>query len=293
MEYVEFKGAFLQSLLNYLEQDDNNWQVLIQKMRRVNENEIDAFSIARKNQHSHVKISRVFYLPDVYEVYQRGESMDEILESILDLAKVTYEEFDLERGFLNAGKYKKWIEAELIGRERNSLLLEQIVYREFLDLAIIYRLKLRSRNGWTTSILITKEILKAWNMTPDELHLIAMQNTGERSHFAINNIADLLELDEDDKFPIYVMSNLRYEYGAIGIAFSEVLNRAVEIVGDHFIILPSSLHEVLLLPWVPGKDQILHKLVETVNREVIPAELQLSDSIYQYDRETECIEIVQ
>ena len=47
-------------------------------MRRVNENEIDAFSIARKNQHSHVKISRVFYLPDVYEVYQRGESMDEI-----------------------------------------------------------------------------------------------------------------------------------------------------------------------------------------------------------------------
>ena len=84
-----------------------------------------------------------------------------------------------------------------------------------------------------TEILITEEMLKAWNMTAEELHFVAMHNTSRRNFLVTKNVGDLLnqEPDEKDEAPVYVMSNLKYEYGVVGISFPEVMNNAARIIG--------------------------------------------------------------
>jgi hypothetical protein len=64
---------------------------------------------------------------------------------------------------------------------------------------------------------------------------------------------------------------------------------------DYCILLPSSIHEMLLMPCEskPSKEEIrkLEKTVRTVNKEQVAREELLSDNVYLYDREQDKIKI--
>ena len=58
-------------------------------------------------------------------------------------------------------------------------------------------------------------------------------------------------------------------------------------MGGDFYILPSSTHEVLIVP----KDEMvdlkeLEKMVQSVNQEMVAAEEFLSDHVYEYDAQS-------
>ena len=85
---------------------------------------------------------------------------------------------------------------------------------------------------------------------------------------------------------LYVMSNTDGKYGAVSLLFSEELERFSDEIGNSFFILPSSIHELILIPdFGEVSAEYLSAMVYEVNHTQIEATEVLTDSIYYYDKE--------
>ena len=82
---------------------------------------------------------------------------------------------------------------------------------------------------------------------------------------------------------MYVLSNQEKLYGAACMLYPEVLSAFGEICGRDFYVLPSSIHEVLLVFAEEGKEKELKEIVTDMNRNHVAPEEVLSDSIYHYN----------
>ena len=89
---------------------------------------------------------------------------------------------------------------------------------------------------------------------------------------------------------MYVVSNETMIDGAAAMVSKTAMNQAYEIIGDDFYILPSSRHELILMPKGKGSDvQDLKLVVKEVNKTVCPSFDRLSDNVYRYDGRTKKI----
>ena len=65
---------------------------------------------------------------------------------------------------------------------------------------------------------------------------------------------------------------------------------AVSEINDNFFVIPSSIHELILIPESFGMNrQQLEAMVKEINETEVAREEVLSDTVYYYDREKECI----
>ena len=95
------------------------------------------------------------------------------------------------------------------------------------------------------------------------------------------------EEDEDMKTPFYILSNRCGINGAGALLYEHVLEEFAEMKHCDIIILPSSLHEVLLLLAAADMDfQVLHQLVSNINLTEVSDEDRLSDHVYLYNYST-------
>lgn len=88
---------------------------------------------------------------------------------------------------------------------------------------------------------------------------------------------------ESIKSQMYVLTNTYKTWGATACLYSGVLKTAAEQFGKDLIILPSSVHEVIIIP----QDNItefrdLSEMVKNINEHDVLLEEVLSDSVYRY-----------
>lgn len=134
--------------------------------------------------------------------------------------------------------------------------------------------------------------MEAWETDTAELFALARRNTRRLFPWECRTLEEVLdELDgpsvQEDGWiglPLRVLSNDRRAYGAACLLYPGVLEGIAEKEGCSFYILPSSVHEVILLPddgeIVPDE---LKKMVAEVNRSYVAAEEVLTDSIYYFN----------
>ena len=92
--------------------------------------------------------------------------------------------------------------------------------------------------------------------------------------------------DEDGRIPMYVLSNKEKTMGAACILYDSILTLIGERLQDDFYILPSSIHECIVVPMnITTTKKELQEMVREINAtQVIPEEV-LSDEVYTYTRE--------
>ena len=90
---------------------------------------------------------------------------------------------------------------------------------------------------------------------------------------------------KEDASLMYIATNEDRMNGASVLAYPDFMETAVECLNGSFYILPSSIHEVILLPEKSGFDvQELQMLVRHVNATEVAPKERLSDHVYHYDR---------
>ena len=100
-----------------------------------------------------------------------------------------------------------------------------------------------------------------------------------------------MAVSEND-VPMYVCSNTSKINGAGVILYENLLKDFAQKVGTDFYILPSSVHETLLIPVSDQFDvDTLRAMVCEVNMTQVAPEEQLSDQVYLYSRECDQIRI--
>lgn len=254
---------------------------------------------------THSNMAPTVYLEDLYREFKRGRSLYEISTDVLEIyrkaAKTT--DFDVEY-FKDFSQIKEHIVYRLINREKNQALLGECPSVSFLDLAVVPYVSIavdREKNG---AILIKKEHLRMWNVKEEELFAIAAKNTPRQLNASIVKLEDTLkqliatvsvedrenfsefirELEEsEEKIPMYVLSNQMNLYGAACMVYENVVEMFAQGLGEDVYILPSSVHEVLIVPAskaLPPKDML--EMVRDINATQIPPEEVLSDHIYQF-----------
>jgi hypothetical protein len=187
----------------------------------------------------------------------------------------------------------------IVRKSGNEDFLNNKVYEEVADLAVLYFVSVKLANRDSGIITIPKTLFDSWNIDIQTLHDTAFSNL-EKDHLFICPISDLLpmmgEMGEiSDPVDMYVVSNSTKNYGAACMLSSKVMEELKEKLGS-FYIIPSSIHEFIAIPTVRDQENVdvseIVEMIRDVNASSVPDEDILSDSLYGYDFENHTLYVV-
>lgn len=303
--------AFLTAITDRLQQElGDTYQIRIRKIPKNNGVILDGLCIHAPN----FPMSPAIYLNSYFEQYKTGMSVESIIQDILSLYRNTAIPAGLaDTNLSNLDLYHSKIMFKLIHAESNALLLEDVPHIPYLDLAIVFYLYLdRSVSGQMTALIHT-EHMKRWNLKVGQLWKLALANTPLYFPASIQNMTEMLKqiarenwgedyneariealiTEEEPESPLYILSNQHGLNGACCMLYRNILKNFADSIGMDLIILPSSIHEVLITPNLPGASyEDLSLLVTTINQREVPLEDQLSNQVYLYTRADDRIRIV-
>ena len=208
------------------------------------------------------------------------------------------EQFDL--GFLSDySAVKEMLTMEVVGKDQNAEMLQSVPHQEMEDLATVYRIDLGETENGNATVLITNEL------TPDQLHQDALDAAQHTMKYSIRSMDEVLtgmaqsmgiEQDQPVMFssPLYVATTERDMFGAGVLAVPSFFEDAAEKLDGNFYVLPSSVHEILLLSdrFAP-EPQLLKEMVQDVNANEVDPRDRLSDNVYHYDAKERIFELAE
>lgn len=240
-------------------------------------------------------ISPNIYIEPYYREFLKGKPVTEIADEIIEQSQSARERMHFEtEDFTEYDRAKRRIVFKLVNQEKNQKLLEQIPYVKYMDLAMVfyYLLPELEEKEVSGTILIHNQHLKLWGVTAEEVSVVAKRNTPRLLPAAIIGMGELLKsLMHRTDIPeeiakskaMYVMSNSRRMNGAATMAYPQTIQNFANSIGKNVYIIPSSVHEVILLPET-GLEQNLNAVVSEVNRSQLDPKEVLADHVYYYDR---------
>ena len=253
-------------------------------------------------------------LEKYYEEYRSGGLAEELARRLVEeyragrrAQSAVYSVFGGRGGYESV---KDRIIYRLVSYERNRELLCQAPFVRVCDLAAVFCLAVKVEEAGWCSAVIGNEQIQEWGADVGELYGLAAENTPRLFPARIKSMREVMEgiarehLGEEyrEEFmeelfsspvvsPLYVISNETGNWGAAAVLYQGVLKRFSDQTGKDLILLPSSVHEFLVIPWEAELDmKELRDMVIHVNRAEVPEEDVLSDQVYQYRRETDRIE---
>ena len=245
-------------------------------------------------------ISPTIYLNPYYDAYENGDTnLGTVIDEVID----TYERNKINRSidmkfFLNYETVRSRIIFKLINTEKNRELLRDVPYIPFHDLSIVFQCLVSEERFGNASILIHNVHLQLWKVNARELYECALENTPLLQGYELADMNTVLEemkalggIDDEEiedmqqEVPMYVLSNKSRINGASCILYKDILKDFAMVVDKDLYVLPSSIHEVILLPSDGTQESVqLKEMVREINQSQVEKEEVLSDSVYYYRR---------
>lgn len=306
MSFEEFKQEIADNIKDHLPEQYQDSNVQLNTVQKNNE-ALDAITITSPDSN----VSPTIYLNSFYEDYQNGQDMDTIMDRIADV-RVEHEvskDFDVSK-ITDFDQVKDHIAARVVGMEDNSDLLDQRPHVEMDDLAVTFCVMLGEDSNGSMSVPITNQLMENWGVTVDDLQTLAKENQAELTPSTFKSMSEVMMdmmvpqfMDDmgvdretaeqmlSDMMPpeekMFVLSNEQKLNGAAALLDDNMMDQIAEKVGGDFYILPSSIHEVLIVPADAGMDlKELEAMVQEVNETQVAPQDRLSDHVYQYDNDT-------
>ena len=231
-----------------------------------------------------------------FQQFKRGYPLELIVKDILSL----YEKIRFQNSWKEGEKVKSYdfvkgrIIYRLVNRERNRKLLEDVPYKEYLDLAIVYYVLLEMDEYGMASMLVRREHLKMWKVSEEDIYYRACKNTQKLLPYDFSTmrsvIMELLEIGreiEEQTGKMYILSNVMRSYGACAMMYPDLLRKIGEELEENYYILPSSVHETIIVAEseAPGKEELC-EMIEEINETQVEEEEVLSNRAYYYECDT-------
>lgn len=241
-----------------------------------------------------------------YDMYISGYPFGDVMDKLLrDYESCSDRDFDMSF-FMDYDKVKDRIIYKLINNDLNKKLLESVPHKRWNDLAIIFLYVLEpSKDCSYATIMIRNEHLKMWGIDTDRLYSDANDNTPRImpdkimpmydivmesnliDPWDINDIRSRGESHDNPIKSIYVLTNEQKLFGASTLLYSEEFDKLSDYFKSGLYIIPSSIHEVIIVPSYELYDpELLSQMIQSVNETGVDEQEILSDSLYYYDPAT-------
>lgn len=306
MELKEFANKVREGVCAFL---GNDTQAELKEVVKNNGVVLLAIMIAGEG----VTAAPTIYLDPFYAEYQRGGLLGDAVREICEI----YQQNKIEAGinfefFRDYEAVRGRIFQKVVNYEKNRQMLTQVPHIRFLDLAVVcYYAYLNDYLG-KGAVQITTEHLEMWGITQEELFADAEENTVKKLGPELQNMQEMIwemisaNLDDLDshqleevlrctvqEIPMYVMTLRGRYFGAVCLRFSQWLQAFADKFGKNVFVLPSSIHELILIPDMGReKPDFLKNMVREVNHEQVSEEERLSDQVYYFDQTTGLVSIL-
>jgi hypothetical protein len=303
MTYNQFLNYVKEQSVYELEHPEQ-YQATINHVIKNNSVELDGICLHKQGE----TLSPTVYLNHFYDEYLEGRPLKSILSEIIATLNEDVPRLEIPATlFDDYETIRPNIILRIVNYDKNSQQLENCPYLPFCDLAVTFRWLVHHDSYGIASALITNRELEHWNISIEELYTIAIKNTMRLFPAKIRPMQDILkEYMENEKeylqlqhlndsdLIIYVLTNQNHINGSTCMIYDHVLAKFAKRMGCDLYILPSSIHEVLLLPSNYGLDEeSLLTLVHDANQSVVESTDVLSDSIYRYDAKRNRVIMIQ
>lgn len=301
MNYETFKQQVEEQIKNYIQDIEGN--VIIRKVFK-NNRELDSITILNVDS----SIAPTLYIDDMYEAYLVSQNFDDVMRCFADAyLKHLNNVPDIEPKIGTKEFIKDHVIMYLVNADHNKKLLESAPYIRYLDLAIMFRVVVERNNESVSSYILKNEIANSIGATVQEIFKWANENTFKMFNPKCNSMLDaiketipeeiLAEMEELEELEnndanMYVATVESGVNGAVVMTNKAFLKEFADKIDDDFYILPSSVHEILLIPSSNCNDASeLKTMVKDVNSTVLADEEFLSNSVYMYKRSLDNIVI--
>lgn len=234
------------------------------------------------------------YLEPYYELYNEGCSLKNIVDKIWTSYQKDIPQGNIDMDFLlDFGKTKEHIIYMLINYEMNKNRLQDIPHIRFWDLVIVFCYVHSSEELGDGTILISNHLLDIWNISVEGLAKIAKINTPKLFPPMFCDLKKILEnqipyisCSDENLIHFYFLSNEKKIHGASVIIYPDLLSSIGKMLQQNFYVIPSSIHECLILPMEDaqnrsGKD--LHNIITEINQTAVNDDEILSNYPFLYD----------
>lgn len=289
MDYCEFVNEIAGDLEFYLEDELAGAKIEVRKIEKIQNQSYLGMVVIPRGSNVGISVD----LRPFYEKYLEGDYTDALYE-ICDFLEESLK--DAPKNCIDFSEYqniKGLLYPQIVGYKENEDELSDIPHKVIEDMAVIYRVMMKKESGLMSSFIIRNEMMKKYGITVDQLHADAINEASKSRPFFIKSLSSVLSeafeygIKEsiDEKEIIYMASNDQCIFGAGVILYPGFFEKAAELIGEDYYILPSSLHECMLVP--EDKDVRVNNLlmmVKEINKENVSPEDKLTDSVYHYDR---------
>lgn len=250
-------------------------------------------------------IAPVIYMDDYFKDYQGGRFLDEIVMAVVENYKknCVISNFDA-MNIMDYERAKEKLCFKVVNTDLNRELLSNVPHIPFCDLSVVFYVLLDSILGQSTSVMVNNSFMDIWGVDTDTLFERAKSNTPRLLKGEVMPMRNIIEsiLDDgdgrgkgllpDEDIDMYVASNEMRINGASVFLYDSLLSGFADRIGKDFYIIPSSIHELILLPdGLDMEPEDIRGMIFEVNSTCVEPEEVLSNNVYRYRRETGLVEI--
>lgn len=304
MDFNEFKEQFTEDVKQGLADAGIDAKISINTVEKMNET-YEAMTVTPEGSNVGVNVN----MEKFFEAYENGTPYEDVVDKAVNV---------IEGGFANQptvdvsaltdyDQMKDKLIMEVVSAEANADMLDKVPHKDMEDMAVVYRFEIDSNDDGRATILVTNQLIETMGVTPEQLHADAMENAPELKPAVIKGMSEVMAemmgvstedlammgmpMDPADE-QMFVASVPDKIHGAGVLAYQDFMDQAAERVGGDFFILPSSIHEVLIVP-DNGNMSLsdLEAMVKEVNATQVAPEDKLTDSVYHYDSQAKVFEL--
>lgn len=312
MNFEEFKEYIIHHIVEHLPEEYQGADVSILRQIKNNDTVLEGLRIVKDQE----QMVPMLYIDGAYQEYREGKEIDHVVSGLADAyikAASVNRDLGLDMPLENIGEYEKIkdrITCRLVNRAANEKRLQDKPFTLVEDLAVTYHIQMITGKDGIGSIAITNEMMDFYGLDLATLHEQAMTNMEKISPTVIRPIGEVLMdymmpefmgehgLSEEEakqsvetaipeNIPelLYVTNGSGLN-GAACIILPDVQQKLAEEIGGDYYVLPSSVHETLVLPKTGGINCAeLQAMIQMINAETVSEDERLSDHLYEYNAE--------
>ena len=277
------------------------------------------FQVVQKNKNNGVQLvgvqvnlpernaSPIIYMEQFFDEIRQGEPVELVMNRIASCIEKSSRAQFMNSGIdlTNYDSLKEHLAIKLVNTQANRKMLQEMPHESIEDLSAICYVDFPVDSGEGKATMeVRNQHLSIWNVDAKELFQQARANTQPINTPILQSMDEMMLsifneeghsknlLDESVEFGLrshdmlYALTNMEKQYGASMITQPEVLNKLEQLFPEGFYILPSSVHEVLIVPDNGEVEpRMLGEMVREVNRAEVEREEVLSDRVYSYNKE--------
>lgn len=306
MNRKEFYEYVKDNVKDYLPDSYQNGEIRIEEVVKNNGLKLTGISISQGDQ----RAVPMVYLDSLYLEYVNGKDLDSCVGDVADMRI----EVQDKAAFINMGlpdildykKMKDKLQVRICDREWNEERLADKVVTEHGDFTAYYAVNVEENEGGIGSIPVTVTLMNEWGVTAEQIQadavaadrnrgvvlmnmneIIKSMIFGEEPENLLNEKLDIETMRE----PMFCLTNAQKMNGASLLLQEDIRKQIGEYLGSDYFVLPSSIHEVLILP-DNGLFEVpeLNAMVKEVNETQVERQEQLSDKVQFCDGKTAVME---